>query len=130
MKILHPKRTSIIIYRQLLFHHLQIIKKDHGYKSAGKKFYKNNKVKFLFNCHNCGLPGHKRADRKKIQKTKINESITAQIASDSQDSVFNFAATAEGKYQSCIELILDSGAMEHLVSNCDRLSNVVELENQ
>lgn len=54
-----------------------------------------NKIKFNFNCHNCGLPGHKRIDcRKKPQKIKpANESSVAQIASDNKEDVYSFATS-------------------------------------
>lgn len=94
-----------------------------GVKNATK-----NKTKFQYNCHNCGLPDHKRIDcRKKPQKNKVNESSTAQIASDNQEEVYSFVTNERGESKSTSHWYLDSGATEHLASNNTPLVNIEKL---
>lgn len=69
------------------------------FSSTSKEKFKGtkNKTKFSYNCHNCGLPGHKRIDcRKKPQKNKVNEGSTAQVASDNQE-MYSFVANKRGE---------------------------------
>lgn len=98
-------------------------------KAKNTKRTPNNKTKFNFNCHNCGLPGHKRIDcRKKPQKTKTaNEGSAAQIATDSKEDVYSFATGSRTDGSRTSSWYLDSGATEHLVSDNTILSNTVKL---
>jgi len=100
-----------------------------AFSSASKGTFKGtkNKTKFSYNCHNCGLPGHKRIDcRKKPQKNKVNENSTAQVASDNQE-VYSFIANERGDSKTTSHWYLDSGATEHLASDDIPLVNLEKL---
>lgn len=96
-----------------------------AFSSTGKGTFKDtkNKTKFPYNCHNCGLPSHKRIDcRKKPQKNKVKEGSTAQVASDNQE-VYSFIASKRSESNTTSCWYLDSGATEHLASNDIPLMN-------
>lgn len=100
---------------------------SNGMIKGTKKTIKN-KTKFQYNCHNCGLPGHKRADcRKKPQKNNANEGSTAQIASENQEKVYSFATNKKDESRVASSWYLESEATEHLASCNIPLLNIEKL---
>lgn len=91
--------------------------------------------KFVFKCHSCGKPGHKRAncpenpknERPVAKPEKQKKKSKAHVAESGSDVAFMTVdgEPAGGEFR----WILDSGASEHMVSDKNYLQNVRTLDS-
>lgn len=128
-----------------------------GSHSSNQEISAANKPPFPYNCHNCGLVGHKRSECKKpvnkgteqanVTGTKEAEEDTTSTAASTNRS-YAFAAQSKGldevkcinvdianclnaneENSDCFTWLVDSAASEHFISQSSMLVNIVPLEN-